>query len=161
MGEPTVRFLGHTLSHNEIHPDPAKIEALKLCSAPCSQKQLRSFLGMVNFFYTAFLQNSSLVLCPLHRLLRKDVEWSWGELEEGDFREAKALLTEAPVLVPFDTTLPLSLVTDASLHGIGSVLEHVVTEGDAEVHMTIAFFSKSLNGATRTEGRNSTYVLQG
>ena len=89
------------------------------------------------------------MLRPLHRLLRKNVEWTWGDVEECVFQEVKQLLVEAPVLVPFDASLPVAFVTDASPYGIGSILEHVIRENGVEVHHPIAFYSRSLSGAEK------------
>ena len=68
------------------------------------------------------------------------MEWSWTELEEGVFQEVKQLLLEAPVLVLFNVSLPVAVITDASPFGIGSILEHVVQEDGVDVHHPIAFY---------------------
>ncbi|TYJ51196.1 hypothetical protein B9479_008248 [Cryptococcus floricola] len=42
-------FLGHTISENHIGPDPKKIETLMQWPAPTTVKQLRSFIGLLNY----------------------------------------------------------------------------------------------------------------
>ncbi len=79
--------------------------------------QLKSFLGMINY-YGKFLPDLSTVLSPLHRLLQKECKWTWGEQQQKAFDEVKALLTSDCLLVP------LVLACDASPYGVGAVQSH-------------------------------------
>ena len=106
--------------------------------------QLRSFLGLVNY-YNRFLPNASTVLHPLHQLLEQNSEWQWIEQCEQAFTEAKSLITSEQVLTHYDPALPVRLVCDASPTGIGAVLSHVMPDGSER---PIAFASRSL---TKTE----------
>ena len=77
------------------------------------------------------------ILKPLTLLLR----WFWRAEQARAFKEAKQLLTVSPVLVHYDTTLPLRLATDASAYGVGAVISHIGADGEER---PIAFASRTL-----------------
>ncbi len=60
---------------------------------------------------------------PLVELTRKDTPFVWSTRQISAFDELKRVMTSAPVLKLFDSTLPTRLVCDASDFCIGSVLE--------------------------------------
>ena len=53
---PQIRYLGHIISQNGIQPDEEKLQLIKNYSSPKSQKQLRSAMGLVNY-YRRFLKD--------------------------------------------------------------------------------------------------------
>ena len=61
-----VTFFGHRVSDKGITPDPEKIKAITKIEAPTTKKELKSFLGIVNF-----LSKISPKLPELKRLLRE------------------------------------------------------------------------------------------
>jgi hypothetical protein len=44
-----VEYLGYWLTRDGISPQPKKVEVIHRMTAPTNKKQLRRFLGMVNF----------------------------------------------------------------------------------------------------------------
>ena len=46
----SVQYLGHTLSSSGVTPGQCKIEAIKNLAPPKNTKQLKSFLGLANYF---------------------------------------------------------------------------------------------------------------
>ena len=64
-----VEFFGHIFSEKGLFPDPSKIKAIKDIKLPENFKQLRSFLGMVNYC-GRFVENLSKLTEPLRRTLR-------------------------------------------------------------------------------------------
>ena len=103
--------------------------------------ELRSFLGMVNY-YGKFLRNLSTLLHPLHALLKHGTIWHWSHDCDRAFKEVKKKLSEAPVLMHYDPELPIRLAGDASNYGIGAVLSHVDNNGQEH---PIAFVSRTLS----------------
>ena len=81
---------------------------------------------------------------PLHRLLKKDAEFSWTDDCELAFEKLKEALVTAPVLVypMFGEGESFILVTDASMEGLGAVLGQ--KREDGHVH-PVAYASRSLN----------------
>ena len=69
-----VKFCGHEINSEGLHKTQEKIEAVVNAPRPENVSQLRSFLGLVNY-YNRFLPNASTVLHPLHQLLEQDSEW--------------------------------------------------------------------------------------
>ena len=74
----SVDYLGHHMDAQGIRTSPSKVEAITKAPAPNNVTQLRSFLGMVNY-YGIFLHNLSSQLHPLHALLKHGTKWHWSE----------------------------------------------------------------------------------
>ena len=68
--EPQVTYLGHRVSKEGIQPMEDKVEAITNAPPPWNVSELKSYLGMINY-YQKFLPNLSSVLAPLHRLLNR------------------------------------------------------------------------------------------
>ena len=142
---PSVEYLGHKISAQGIQPTAEKVKAVQNAPAPQDISQLKSFLGLVNY-YGKFLPDLSNVLAPLYRLLQKETQWSWGDDQWRAFHEVKQLLTSECLLVHFDPNRELILACDASPYGVGAVLSH---HGDNGLEQPIAFASRSLGAAER------------
>ena len=54
-------FLGHVVNKDGIKPLPEKVEALRNFPRPTTQRKLREFLGLVNFFLSLILHVYSLL----------------------------------------------------------------------------------------------------
>ena len=87
----SVEYHGHIVDAEGLHTTPEKLKAILEAPAPKDLNQMRSFLGLVNY-YARFIPNLSTVLHPLNRLLRQDVSWEWDELCEEAFQLAKQSL---------------------------------------------------------------------
>ena len=120
---PSVEYLGHTISETGLQTAESKVDAIVNAPAPMNVTELRSFLGLVNY-YGKFLPNLATLLSPLYALLQKRRPWKWAAEQAKTFRDVKALLQSSRVLVHFDDSLPLVLETDASPYGVGAVLSH-------------------------------------
>ena len=75
--KPVLECLGHRGDAEAFHPVEAKVKAIQEAPAPKKPTNMKSFLGMHNF-YGKFITYPSSILEPLHSLLRKDVVWKWG-----------------------------------------------------------------------------------
>ena len=142
---PCVDYLGHCITSEGIQPSSDKVRAVQEAPTPQDVSQLKSFLGLVNY-YGKFLPDLSN-LAPLYRLLQKDTKWSWGADQEQAFREVKQLLTSECLLVHFDPDKELLIACDASPYRLGAVLSHRGPDGEEQ---PIAFASRSLNQPRRT-----------
>ena len=63
----SVEYLGYQLTDGGIGPQLKKIKAMDRVLPPKSSKQLRRFLGMVNFYRNVFKRRSH-ILAPLNAL---------------------------------------------------------------------------------------------
>ena len=122
-------YLGHHIDAQGIHIAPGKVAAITQAPAPQNVTELRSFLGMVNY-YGKFLQNLATLVNPLNNVLRDGQACEWTKECATVFQETK--LTSAPVLVHYDTKLPVCLAGHASSYGIGAVLSQVLTDGSEQ-----------------------------
>ena len=136
----SISFLGHRVSSKGLEADPNKVKAITNMDPPADLKQLRTFIGMVNYL-VKFLPNLSATLKPLTNLTKADVSWNWSSVEQQAFEEIKTKLTQAPILAFYDPNKPLTLENDASEFGIGSVLKQ---EGKP-----VAFASRMLTDCER------------
>ena len=73
IGVPSVTYLGYCIDSKGIHPTQDKVKAIADAPAPTNVTQLKSFLGLLNF-YRRFLPKASSMLEPLNRLL-KAMSW--------------------------------------------------------------------------------------
>ncbi|XP_039757393.1 uncharacterized protein K02A2.6-like [Pararge aegeria] len=140
--EKEVSYLGFIISEHGVRTDDRKTEAVVKAPKPENITELKSFLGMVNF-YAKFIKNISILLAPLYALLRKGVEWQWTEAQDRAFQEVKAALTSCPVLLHYDERLPLIVSCDASARGVGAVLSQRGEGGERPV----SYASRTLNSA--------------
>ena len=141
----SVEFLGHRIDAEGLHPLESKIEAMVKVPPPKNVAELKSFLGMVNY-YAKFLPNLSTTISPLYTLLKKNSRWQWTEECSQAFLAAKGMLTSSKVLAHYNPKLPLILATDASSYGVGAVLTQVSEEG---TERPIAYVSRTLSDAER------------
>lgn len=81
-------YLGHTISETGLQPAEDKTRAILKAPRPQNVAQLRSCLGMVNY-YNKFLKHLSTQLAPLYELLKKKSKWRWGPTEDKAFNLVK------------------------------------------------------------------------
>ena len=141
----SIHYLGHVIDADGLHPSEDKIMAIKNAPEPKNISELRSFLGILNY-YSKFLPNLSTKLTPLYALLSKQARWSWGPKQATAFQTAKGALQADSLLVHFDSSKPLVLACDASQYGLGAVLSHIMEDGKER---PIAFMSRTLNTAEK------------
>ncbi|XP_062620772.1 uncharacterized protein K02A2.6-like [Saccostrea cucullata] len=80
-----VSFCGHEIDRHGLQKTQKKIEAVVNAPQPTNVSELRSFLGIVNY-YARFIPNLSTVLHPLYNLLEKDHKWCWTRDSEEAFK---------------------------------------------------------------------------
>ena len=66
----SVEYLGHVIDAKGLHPTEAKVLAVQNAPVPQDIMQLKSFLGLINY-YRKFLADLSSLLAPLNSLLQK------------------------------------------------------------------------------------------
>ncbi|CAI6358323.1 unnamed protein product [Macrosiphum euphorbiae] len=138
-----VIYLGHVINENGVSPDPNKLKCIKEYPKPKNAKDIKSFLGLLNY-YRRFVDNFAKTAKPLTYLLKKDVPFIWSDNCEHSFQELKKALMNPPLLVYPDWEAgKFNLCTDASQYAIGAVL----SQGDVPKDQPIAYASRTLNKA--------------
>src|SRR5271157_3273925 len=131
-----VKFLGHVFDKNGISLDESKLSVVRDFPRPRTQKHIKSFLGLCNY-YRRFVKSFSQISAPMRELLKQDVRFQWTDECENAFKELKTALITAPVLVLPDFKKSFVLTCDASTSGVGYILsqkdeggrEHVICYG--------------------------------
>lgn len=128
-----TEFLGHTVSHNCIKVNKAKVAAMQDFPQPKTIKQLRRFLGLTGY-YRKFIKNYADIAKPLTILLRnldskitkhnsdkKQIDLNNDALHA--FETIKTLMVQQLELTQPNFNAPLELYTDASNVGLGATLQ--------------------------------------
>ena len=142
---PAVKYLGHIIDAQGLHPAPDKLEAVSKAPTPRNVTELKAYLGLLSY-YSKFLPNMATTLAPLYQLLHNNVKRQWTSLEAKAFQASKDLLTSDTLLVHYDPTKQLTLTCDASPYGVGAVLSQTDDHG---VENPVAYASRTLSQAER------------
>ena len=138
--KPSVEYFAFVLDRHGIHPSPCKVQVIQEVPVPEKPTELKSFLGLKNY-YRKFIQDMSTLVNPLNRLLVHNAPWSWTDACQEAFLKLKEALLNSPVLAHHDASQPIRLAVDASSYGLGDVLSHITEEGERP----IAYASRSLS----------------
>jgi len=123
----SVEYLGYRIDAEGLHATNDKLQAIVEAPPPKNVHELRSFLGMLNY-YGKFIPNLASIIQPLNALLGKDCRWNWSGECNKSFKLAKDKLISPNVLVHYDPKLPIKLAADASAYGVGAVISHVMPD---------------------------------
>ena len=122
FGQKRVKFLGHIVEDGAVFPDPDKVAIVQKWTPPRHPADLRSFLGLANYF-RKFIQGYAMLTAPLNDLLKKkSTPWIWEAKQEAAFEGVKKSLCDLTQLKLPDLYAPFEVIADASLLGIGAVL---------------------------------------
>ncbi|KAJ9504824.1 hypothetical protein QJQ45_005492 [Haematococcus lacustris] len=149
FGMDQTAFLGHIVSASGIACDPAKVAAVQSWPIPTTVHEVRSFLGLANY-YRRFVKDFSTIAAPLTALTRADGHdkqgvVAWGQAQQSAFDALKQALVSAPILIAPDPSQPYTLRCDASSIGIGAVL----SQGTGSAERVVAYHSRKLLPAER------------
>ena len=144
-----IKFLGHEVGIDGIAKLPCHVEKIQNYPKPTNTRQLREFLGMIQF-QRKFAKNISEVLKPLSAISgmkgKKIIRWT--EEMDQSFVKAKEILAEEVRLSFPDYSgdaAPLCLYVDASGKGAGCCLQQM-QNGEMK---TITYDSTSFNPAEK------------
>lgn len=141
----SILYCGYKIDKFGIHKTDEKIKAIDEMPRPSNVSELRSFLGMINY-YGRFIKNLSMILEPLHTLLQKETSFKWTREREQAFQLAKENFKNDMVLAHYDPRLPLILATDASSYGVGAVLSNRYPD---DFERVIQYASQTLSNTQR------------
>ncbi|TMS36582.1 hypothetical protein L596_003715 [Steinernema carpocapsae] len=140
-----IEFLGHVVSAEGISTSPEKVEAMLKMPAPKNLKEVKSFLGMVQY-YGKFIPQLASIAVPLNTLRRKDAEFVCSKAQETAFCAIQRKLSEMKTLAHYDPTETVVLATDASDYGLGAVVYHRYAD---HTELIIAYASRTQTKAEK------------
>ena len=126
-----------------------KIEAVLQWPIPVTVTDVRSFLGLTNY-YRRFLKGYAKIARPLTDLIsgenadKKKAPVVWTSVCQEAFDQLKKICTEAPVFAYPDFTKPFKLHINACDKGLGTIVYQEQADGKEK---PISFASRSLNKA--------------
>ena len=142
-------YLGYILTRDGIKPQSKKIEAILAINPPTNVKELRRFLGMVQYYRDMWIRRSEM-LAPLTDLVgecgqtkvtkakgTKKASWHWDEIHQQAFDLVKTTLARDVMLAYPDYSEVFEIYADASKSQIGSVI--------TQKNRPLAFFSRKLS----------------
>ena len=148
-----VTNLDYSISPEGISSLPEKVKALQDFQPPTLLRQLRHFLGLLNY-YRRFIPHCADLLSPLSDLLRnrkKNYEQiSLNDIQQKALNEVKQKLAATSLLAHPVPDSQFSFVVDASGTAVGAVLQ----QQHQQQLQPLAYFSRQLKP---TEQRYSTF----
>ena len=74
FGRPELEYLGYWITRQGIQPLPKKVLAITNIKTPTTTKEVRSFVGMINYYRDMWIRQSE-ILSPLTKLCSKGVKF--------------------------------------------------------------------------------------
>ena len=96
-----VESIGHKIDQNGIRPLQDKLMAIKNLKQPNNEKELKSFLGAIQYL-SKYIDNLFAQTDSLRQLLTKDEDWLWTEEHTQAFEKLTQKITEIPCLAHYN-----------------------------------------------------------
>ena len=133
-----LEYLGYIINRQGIKPNTKKVDAILQMQLPKTRRDLRKFIGMVNY-YRDMWPHRSETLAPLTALTSSKVKFQWTETCAKAFNTMKKIIAKQILLAYPDFNQPFHVHTDASKLQLGAVI--------SQHDKPIAFYSRKLNPA--------------
>ncbi len=149
FGNTEVNYLGFRLTPTGIKPGKDKLKAVEKAKIPASKEEIKSFVGLCNFFRT-HIKDFARICEPLNKATRKDSEYTKGPITAGPlkaFETLKTLLCSEPIMAYPRADRTYALIVDASTGtdsiegGMGAILCQIDKHGKFHA---ISYASKQL-----------------
>lgn len=125
------KLLGFIVSQHGIEVDPEKVKAIQAMHAPKTEKELRGFLGRLNYI-SRFISHLTVTCEPIFKLLGKDQAIIWNNDCKNSFEKIKEYLQEPIILIPPVPGRPLIMYFTVLEGSIGCVLDQQDETGRKE-----------------------------
>ena len=140
-----VNYLGKLIDKNGILPSKADVSRIYYWPKPSTRKEMRSFLGLVNFV-SDFVENEKDLTACLRRLKTgKHNRLEWDEEANKSFLKIKEKIKTCSKLAFPIYNRPdcqFILATDASKNAVAAVLKQVQLDGSIK---TVSFASRTMS----------------
>jgi RNase H-like domain found in reverse transcriptase len=135
-----IDYLGYWITLRGIQPQPKKVEAIMRLTPPATERQLKRFLGMINY-YRDMWQRRSHILAPLTAMCSAEAKFVWNDKEQKVFKDIKAIISRETLLAYPDFSKDFHVYTDSSDYQLRAVIMHV--------DRPLAFYNRKHNGAQK------------
>jgi hypothetical protein len=153
IGLSQVEYVGHTMNKHGTHFTRSKLDGVVNFPRPETKRQIKSFLGLANYFRD-HIDRHSIRVQPLQDLVSNydkkqasnRVVWTPDCIAA--FEDIRDAIDNCPLLWFMNDFSPIFLQTDASDYGIGAYLYQLVENEDGTfTEHPIGFISKSIKSA--------------
>ncbi len=93
FGESQVEYLGYLITRKGIQPVGKKVQAIHNLKPPTTTKQLRSFIGIVNYYRDMWIKRSH-ILAPLTKLVGKQTKFIWEKEQQHAFETINKVISK-------------------------------------------------------------------
>jgi hypothetical protein len=131
-------LIWNNISREGIRPSQKKVDAILQIKPPTTRKQLRHFIGMVNYYRDMWPLRSHL-LAPLSSIISAKVKWKWTTEHQEAFDKMKALIAKETLLTFPDFSQEFEIHTDASKLQLGACI--------SQNGKPVGFYSRKLQPA--------------
>jgi hypothetical protein len=139
FAQTNLEYLGYKISREGLHPSQKKVEAIVQIKTPTTCKQLRQFIGMVNYYCDMWPLRSHLLAPFLSSMTSAKVKWKWTPECHDSFEKMNAIMSKETLVTFPDFTKEFEIHTDASKLQLGAC----ISQGGKPV----AFYSRKLQPA--------------
>jgi hypothetical protein len=136
-----IEYLCYELTREGIKPQPKKVQAILALKPPNNVKELRHFLGMVQYYRYMWARHSEM-LAPLTDLVgecretktirmnkTKKRPWQWNPIHQQVFHNVKSAIAKETGLAYPDFLKPFEIYTNAS----STQLKAVITQDNRPI----------------------------
>jgi len=116
-----TEYLELIIRYQTVKMDSTKTKGVTEWPVPTTCKELRGFLGFLNF-YRQFIKDCSKIAHPLNVLTFKKNKFKWTDKCQTAFESLETAITTTPALFMPTADDPFHIETDGSGIGIGVVL---------------------------------------
>ena len=116
-----VEFFGKTYTTQGHKPSDTKVKAITEMSKPVNLKDLKTFLGMVQYL-SKFSPRIAEIVEPLQDLMKKHAPYAWRPEHNHAFDSIKKEIVQSPILRYYNPKKETVLQTDASINRLSGVV---------------------------------------
>jgi len=142
FGVTAGKLLGVMITQRGIEIDPSKIKAISEMPTPKTEKEIRGFLGRVQYI-SRFISRLAMVCEPIFKLLKKNFDKKWNDQCQEAFDKIKEYLQNPPVLSAPIPAAPMRLYLTVTETALGAMLAQVHDDDPGE--RPIYYVSRKLN----------------
>ena len=144
FAQQSVQYLGFIVDGQGITIRPKYKDKINHIPTPKTLNQMRRFVGLVQYLHQ-FIPNLQQKLAPFHAMTMKDKRYEWNANLNKAFQSIKSEIMDTEMVYHPDPNRPFIVKCDASIDGVGAVLEQY---HDGKLR-PVSFCSKLFNKTQR------------